>query len=158
MDLKTTTSLEEFKSCLPLQGRLFGIDYGKKRIGLALSDERRMIASPLETVIMSGKTDATRKAITAIGDLAMQHEIVGAVIGLPLNMDYSHSPGAQAVESFARKLQALVALPVLLWDERWSTNAVNRVMLDADLSRKRREKLVDKLAAVYILQGVLDAQ
>ena len=133
--------------------RLIGIDLGTKTIGLALSDVGRRIASPLETILRTKFTpDAARLAA-----LCERHGVGGLVIGLPLNMDGSEGPRVQSTRSFVRNLAPILPLPVLFYDERLSTAVVNRMLIDADTSRARREKLVDKLAAAYILQGCLDA-
>lgn len=137
---------------LPRDGRLLGFDLGEKTIGLALSDVHRQIATPLET-LRRGKFsgDALR-----IGDIAKLHNIVGFVFGMPFNMDGSEGPRAQATRAFARNLAMRLPLPIAFWDERMSTMAVERMLIDADASRARRRKLVDKLAAAYILQAALD--
>jgi putative Holliday junction resolvase len=132
--------------------RLIGVDLGTKTIGLALSDEGRRIASPLETI----------RRVKFTPDVARLMEIVrrfavgGLVVGLPLNMDGSEGPRSQATRAFVRNLLPRIDIPVLFWDERLSTVAVTRTLLDADASRARRAELVDKMAAAYILQGVLD--
>ena len=132
--------------------RLMGVDLGTRTIGLALSDIGRQIASPLETIRRVKFTpDAGRLAA-----LCAQHGVGGLVIGLPLNMDGSEGPRAQSTRSFVRNLKPILPLPVLFYDERLSTAAVNRMLIDADTSRARRGELVDKLAAAYILQGCLD--
>lgn len=146
-------TLPEFAALLPPTGRLMGLDVGEATIGIALSDAMRVIATPDQT-ILRGKwtTDAE-----ALGRIIVTHAVCGFVLGYPLNMDGSAGPRAQATRAFARNLKAKFDLPLLLWDERLSTAAVTRMMIDeADLSRARRDVLVDKLAASYILQGVLD--
>lgn len=143
--------IKEFKNLLPPTGRLLGLDLGSKTIGLAMSDERRQIASPLET-ITRGKFS---KDADILNKLIEKHQICALVIGYPLNMDGSEGPRCQSTRQFIRNLQS--PLPILFWDERMSSMVVNRMMTDeADLSRQRRGELVDKLAASYILQGVLD--
>ncbi|MGJ4855611.1 Holliday junction resolvase RuvX [Labrys sp. La1] len=132
--------------------RLFGLDLGTKTIGLALSDVMLTIASPLETI---RRTKFTADAEQLLA-LAARHDVGGLVLGYPLNMDGSKGPRAQASESFARNLQRLSDLPVALWDERLSTVAVTRTLLEADASRRRRAEVVDKMAASFILQGALD--
>lgn len=144
--------IDAFWAALPAQGRLLGLDLGTKTIGLALSDTGRRIASPLETLRRT-KFTADAKAIEAI---AQRHGTAGLVIGLPLNMDGSEGPRAQATRAFVRNLKPILDRPVLLWDERLSTLAVTRTLLEADTSRARRAQLVDKMAAAYILQGALD--
>ena len=132
--------------------RLIGLDLGTKTIGLALSDVGRQIASPLETIRRVKFTpDAQR-----IAALCATHAVGGLVIGLPLNMDGSEGPRVQSSRSFARNLKPLLPLPILFFDERLSTAAVTRTLLEADASRARRGELVDKLAAAYILQSCLD--
>jgi putative Holliday junction resolvase len=133
-------------------GPLVGLDLGEKTVGVAVSDTRRRIASPVETV-QRGKfaADAARLAAVAAGRGA-----VGFVLGLPRNMDGSEGPRAQSTRAFARNLCRATGLPVALWDERMSTMAVERTLLEADASRKRRGEVVDKMAAAFILQGALD--
>ncbi len=143
--------LEAFMA-LPHHARLMGIDLGSKRIGLGLSDVGRSIASPLDTI---ERTKFTKDAARIIG-LAERHGVAGMVIGLPRNMDGSEGPAAQSARSFARNLAPLVELPLAFWDERLSTAAVTRMLIEADRSRARRDQIVDKLAAAYILQGALD--
>jgi putative Holliday junction resolvase len=132
--------------------RLFGLDLGEKTIGIALSDARRTIASPLQTLKRTKfQPDAQR-----LLELARLHGVGGFVIGLPRNMDGSEGAAAQSARAFGRNLAALTDLPIAFWDERLSTAAVTRTLIEADTSRKRRAALVDKLAAAYILQGALD--
>jgi len=144
--------LFEMADNLPRDRRLMGLDLGTKTIGLALSDLTLVIASPLET-IRREKFTQDAKALLA---LVEKHGVGGLVLGHPLNMDGSTGPRAQASESFARNLARLSAIPVALWDERLSTVAVTRTLLEADTSRRRRAEVVDKMAAAYILQGALD--
>ena len=137
---------------LPRGARLLGIDPGTKTIGLALSDVERRVATPFGTIKRSKfAADAARlKAITT------EHGVAGLVVGLPLNMDGSEGPRAQSTRAFVRNLEAVVPLPVALWDERLTTAAVTRTLIEADASRARRAALVDKMAAAYLLQGALD--
>ena len=147
-----TGSTLEFRDGLPQAGRLAGLDVGTKTIGLAYCDSQWMIATPAETIRRTkfgADLDALRKVVAA-------QAIRGLVVGLPLNMDGTDSPRTQAVRAFARNLKPL-ELPILLWDERWSTAAVTRTLLTADASRARRAEVVDKMAAAYILQGAIDA-
>ena len=132
--------------------RLLGLDLGEKTIGLALSDTTLSVATPMQT-LKRGKfsTDAA-----ALDQIIAEQGVGGLVIGLPLNMDGSDGPAAQSARAFARNFAARSALPIALHDERLSTAAVTRTLLDADASRKRRAVLVDKMAAAYILQGALD--
>jgi putative Holliday junction resolvase len=143
---------ESFAALLPPAAALFGLDLGTKTIGIAISDPRRQIASPLLTI---ARTKFTADA-NALVDLAAKHAVAGLVLGLPLNMDGSEGPRVQATRAFARSLAPLTPLPILFWDERLSTAAVTRMLIDADTSRKRRDEVVDKMAAAYILQGALD--
>lgn len=139
-------------SKLPERGKLLGLDLGTKTIGVALSDAMRYSASPIETI--------KRKKFTAdaehLLELAQTNQAVALVLGLPLNMDGTEGPRCQATRAFARNLSQKTDLPILFWDERLSTAAVTRTMLEADISRKRQGEVVDKLAAAYILQGFLD--
>jgi putative Holliday junction resolvase len=147
-----TASPADFRAALPGGGRLLGMDVGTKTIGLALCDAQWTIATPAE-LLERGKFTADLEKVRA---LAMAQQVKGLVVGLPLNLDGSDSPRTQSVRAFARNLAPL-ELPLLLWDERWSTQAVTRTLLDADASRARRAALVDKMAAAYILQGAIDA-
>jgi putative Holliday junction resolvase len=133
-------------------GRLLGLDLGTKTIGLALTDVKRLIASPLVTLKRTKFTaDAAR-----LTEIIAEHQIVGLVLGLPVNLDGTSGPRAQATRAFARNLNRIVALPVLLWDERLTTAEAERMLISADQSRRRRAEVVDKLAATIILQNVLD--
>jgi len=132
--------------------RLLGLDIGEKTIGLALSDVGRVIATPLKT-IGRGKFSKDAEELMAI---IKEHGVAALVLGYPVNMDGSEGPRCQSIRQFARNLSENTDLPMLLSDERMSTMAVTRTMLDADLSRARRAELVDKMAASYILQGTLD--
>jgi putative Holliday junction resolvase len=144
--------LAALEALLPKDARLFGVDLGEKTIGLALSDVRRTIASPFETL----KRTKFRADAEKLLALAKLHEVGGFVIGLPRNMDGSEGPRAQSTRAFVRNLAPLTELPICFWDERLSTAAVTRTLLEANASRARRAELVDKLAAAYILQGALD--
>lgn len=133
-------------------GKLMGLDLGTKTIGVAISDSLRMTANPLETIKRTKFTaDAARLLV-----LIEQHNTTGIVVGLPLNMDGSEGPRAQSTRAFVRNLKQKTDLPIVFWDERLSTMAVTRTMLEADLSRARQAEVVDKLAASYILQGALE--
>jgi putative Holliday junction resolvase len=147
-----STSVSEFRAALPEGGRLAGLDVGTKTIGVALCDSGWTIATPAE-LIRRGKFTADLERLRGLAEA--QHAR-GLVVGLPLSLDGSDSPRTQSVRAFARNLAPL-GLPILLWDERWSTQAVTRTLLDADASRARRADLVDKMAAAYILQGAIDA-
>jgi len=147
-----TTRPTEFAAAFPDGGKLAGLDVGTKTIGLAVCDPGWSFAGPAETIRRT-KFTADLQALRAF----IQREgIAGLVVGLPLNLDGSDSPRTQSVRAFTRNLLAL-GLPVLLWDERWSTQAVERAMIDADVSRAKRAAAVDKLAAAHILQGAIDA-
>jgi putative Holliday junction resolvase len=152
VDADSASSLQALVAMLPKGARLLGVDLGEKTIGLALSDVERCIATPLET-IRRRKFTPDAEHIRA---LAVRFQVGGLVVGLPLNMDGSEGPRAQATRSFARNLKPILSLPIVFWDERLSTAAVTRTLLDADASRARRGELVDKMAAAYILQGALD--
>jgi putative Holliday junction resolvase len=143
---------DRFGPELPEVSRILGLDVGTKTIGIALSDLGRSIATPMETV---ARTRFTQDAARLVRIVAEQR-VGGLVIGLPINMDGSSGPRAQSTRQFARNLSVHIDLPMLLWDERLSTAAVTRTLLEADTSRARRKALVDKLAAAYILQGALD--
>ena len=146
-------SIEDLKATVPERTRLLGLDLGEKTIGLALSDTLLTVATPMET-LARGKFGADAAKIEKI---VADQGVGGLVIGLPLNMDGSDGPSAQSARAFARNFAARApALPILLWDERLSTAAVTRTLLDADASRRRRGEVVDKMAAAYILQGALE--
>ncbi|PZO47710.1 MAG: Holliday junction resolvase RuvX [Alphaproteobacteria bacterium] len=145
--------LPEFAAALPARAAILGVDPGEKRIGIAISDLTRMIGSSLET-ISRVKFAVDAEALFKIYD---GRQCAGLVIGLPLNMDGSSGPSAQSARAFARNLIAKRDVPLLLWDERLSTAAVTRTLLEGDATRKRRGEVVDKMAAAYMLQGALDA-
>ena len=145
-------TLETLLPRLSRYGRLMGIDLGTKTIGLALSDVERRIATPLETIQRTKFT----KDVTRMVELATQHEVVAFVIGLPLNMDGSEGPRAQSTHAFIRNCAPLTPLPFIFQDERLSTAAVTRTLIEQDASRAKRAEIVDKMAAAYILQGALD--
>ena len=152
----TILDLADFADALPARGRLLGLDLGEKTIGLAISDRDRSLASPLET-LRRGKFRRDAEALAAI---IAEREVAGLVLGLPVNMDGSEGPRCQSTRQFARNLEteAGMILPVAFWDERLSTAAVERLLIDeADMTRARRAEVVDKMAAAYILQGALDA-
>jgi putative Holliday junction resolvase len=137
---------------MPERAVLLGLDLGTKTIGIAVSDPSLSIASPLLTIQRTKfKADAQ-----ALLELAEKNEVAGLVIGLPKNMDNSEGPRAQATRAFVRNLAVLTTLPMLYWDERLSTQAAERTLLEADTSRRRRAEVIDKMAAAYILQGLLD--
>jgi len=137
---------------LPASGKLLGLDLGTKTIGVAVSDGMRYSATPLETIRRQKFTlDAER-----ILELIAENQAVGIVLGLPLNMDGSEGPRVQSTRAFARNFAQKTAIPIAFWDERLSTSAVTRMLIEADTRRDKRAEVVDKLAASYILQGALD--
>jgi putative Holliday junction resolvase len=145
-------SLADAVALLPPRGTLIGLDLGSKTIGVAASDPDRRVAAPVETISRQRfNLDAQR-----ILDLAAERRAAGLVLGLPINMDGSEGPRAQATRAFARNLARLTALPIALWDERLSTAAVERALIAADASRAKRRTVIDQHAAAYILQGALD--
>ena len=139
-------------AAIPPSGKILGLDLGTKTIGVAISDAMRYSATPLETI---KRTKFTADAIR-LDELIAQNNPVAIVLGLPLNMDGSEGPRVQSTRAFARSLGQRITLPIAFWDERLSTSAVTRMMIEADLRRDRRAEVVDKLAASYILQGALD--
>ncbi len=147
-----TTQVAEFAALLPGGGRLAGLDPGTKTLGLATCDAGWSFASPHSTIARSKFT----ADLALLRGFIAAERIKGLVLGLPLNMDGSDSPRTQSVRALGRNLVVL-DLPLLLWDERWSTQAVERAMIAEDLSRKTRAARVDRLAAAYILQGAIDA-
>ena len=147
-----TTLCSEFAAALPSGGKLGGLDVGTRTIGLAICDAGWHFAGPAETVRRTKFT----KDLAQLGAFVSREHVVGLVVGLPLSMDGSDSPRTQSVRAFARNLAPL-GLPLLLWDERWSTQAVERAMIAADVSRAKRAEKVDALAAAHILQGAIDA-
>src|SRR6516162_8837883 len=142
----------KLREAVPEGMRLMGLDVGTKTIGLALSDTRRVIATPLETI----RRRRFREDMAQLFALVGAHRVGGLVIGLPLTLAGADGPRTQSVRQFARNLVALRDLPIAFWDERLSTAAVTREMIAADLTRKRRGEIVDRVAAAYILQGCLD--
>lgn len=145
-------SLEELAGSLETGTRLLGLDLGTKTIGLALSDMSRTIATPLETIRRTKFMNDMNKLLEITDKL----DVSAFVLGLPLNLNGTEGPRAQATRSFARNLTRQIDLPLVLWDERLSTVAVERTLLEADASRKRRSEVIDKMAAAFILQGALD--
>ena len=145
-------AIEGLKAQLQPNARLLGLDLGEKTIGISLSDTRLTVATPMQTFVR-GKFSADAVKLDKI---IAEQNAGGLVVGLPLNMDGSDGPSAQSARAFARNFAARSPLPILMWDERLSTAAVTRTLLDADASRKRRGEVVDKMAAAYILQGALD--
>ncbi|ASR50139.1 MAG: Holliday junction resolvase RuvX [Blastomonas fulva] len=147
-----TTKPAEFREALPEGGRLIGLDVGSKTIGTAFCDAGWSFATAAKTI----KRSKFGKDKAQIEQLVVDQNITGLVIGLPLNMDSTDSPQTQSVRAFARNI-AVLGLPILLQDERWSTQAVERALIDADVSRAKRAERVDSAAAAFILQGAIDA-
>ncbi|MGE5261605.1 MAG: Holliday junction resolvase RuvX [Actinomycetota bacterium] len=150
--LEDTIAVEDLLPLLGKEARLLGLDVGTKTIGLALSDVTRSIATPYDTIRRTKFTSDAK----ALADIADKMEVGALIIGLPLNLDGSEGPRAQSTRAFARNLGKHIALPIAFWDERLSTAAVERHLIEADASRKRRAEVVDRVAAAYILQGALD--
>jgi len=145
-------SVEELAKLHQPGQRLFGLDLGTKTIGVAVSDGMLSIASSLETI----QRTKFSKDVARIIELSEANKVCALIMGLPLNMDGSEGPRAQATRAFVRNLERLTPLPVVFWDERLSTVAAERVMIEADMSRKKRAAKIDAAAAAFILQGVLD--
>lgn len=145
--------LADLAAAMPRNARLMGLDLGTKTIGLALSDVRRFIATPFDTIRRSKFTKDVEQLFAMID----ANEVGGLVLGLPVEMDGGEGARCQSTRAFARNVLGLRDLPLALWDERLSTAAVTRTLLEADTSRARRAQVVDKMAAAYILQGALDA-
>ncbi|MGB3313253.1 MAG: Holliday junction resolvase RuvX [Albidovulum sp.] len=145
-------AMEDFAAALPRDRALAGLDLGTKTIGVAVSDRRLSVATPLETIKRT-KFTADANALLVI---CAKREIGGIVLGLPRNMDGSEGPRCQSTRAFARNLERLTELPITFWDERLSTVAAERALLEADTTRKRRSEVIDHVAAGYILQGALD--
>ncbi len=151
-----TVSIAELKERLPAGARLLGLDLGEKTIGLAISDRDLGVGSPLETL----RRAKFSQDAAALARICAERKVGGLVLGLPVNMDGSEGPRCQSVRQFARNLEQVAGLelPVAFWDERLSTAAVERLLVEeADMSRRRRAQVVDKMAAAYILQGALDS-
>ena len=145
--------LTEFPALLPRYGALIGLDLGEKTIGVAVSDAMRTVATPLTLIRKTKFTDDAN----ALFRLIDEREVAGLVIGLPVNMDGTEGPRCQSSRAFGRNLLRLRDLPIAFWDERMSTMAVNRFLIDeVDLNRARRSEVVDKMAAGWILQGALE--
>lgn len=151
--MSVVTSVRELKDLLPRRARLLGLDIGSKTIGLALSDTTLTIATPMETIKRTKFKDDAAKLL----DIVQKQGVGGFVLGWPVNMDGSEGPRCQSTKAFSDNLAELSDLPQIFWDERLSTAAVERTLIEADRSRSRRKELVDKMAAAYILQGALHA-
>ena len=147
-----TLSAAQFRDALPDGGRLIGLDVGTKTIGTALCDAGWSFASPALLI----RRTKFQKDKAALAEIIKAQAVVGLVIGLPINLDGSESPRSQSTRAFAQNLKDM-GLPILLQDERWSTVAVTRTLIEQDTSRAKRAELVDKMAAAYILQGAIDA-
>ncbi|MHA6299202.1 Holliday junction resolvase RuvX [Devosia sp. CAU 1758] len=137
---------------IPDSGRILGLDLGTKTIGVAISDGMRYSATPLETIKRTKFTQDAERIV----ELIAENQVAAILLGLPLNMDGTEGPRVQSTRAFARNLAPRINLPIAFWDERLSTSAVTRMMIEADMRRDRRAEVVDKLAASYILQGALD--
>lgn len=146
------TDIESFFAALPANRAVAGLDLGTMTIGVAISDIRRQVATPI-AVIRREKFTLDAARLLALLD---QRGAAGIVLGLPLNMDGSSGPRVQSTHAFARNLEKLTAMPICYWDERLSTVAAERALLEADTSRKRRKEVIDQVAAGFILQGALD--
>lgn len=146
-----TTTPSDFRAALPQGGRLIGLDVGTKTIGTALCDGGWSFASPALLIRRAKFT----KDKAALAELIAAQQVRGMVIGLPLNLDGTDSPRTQSTRAFARNCEDM-GLPILMWDERWSTVAVERTLIEQDASRAKRAELIDKMAAAYILQGAID--
>lgn len=144
--------IEDFAAALPPMTGLTGLDLGEKTIGVAVSDSLRQVSTPLETVRRKKFGVDAARLLEIIAD----RQLGGIILGLPRNMDGSEGPRCQSTRAFARNLSRLTELPIGFWDERLSTVAAERALLEADTSRKRRSEVIDHVAAGYILQGVLD--
>jgi putative Holliday junction resolvase len=150
--MSVLAEVRDFAAALPPRRALIGLDLGTRTIGVAVSDTHRRVASPLETI---RRTKFSADA-AALLQLAEARAIGGLVLGLPRNMDGSEGPRAQSTRAFARNLAGLTELPITFWDERLSTVAAERALIEADASRRRRAEVIDHVAAGYILQGLLD--
>ena len=148
-----TEAAADFRDALPSGGRLAGLDVGSKTIGVALCDAGWTFATAAETV----KRTKFSKDLERLKTIIAEQHIVGLVIGLPLNLDGTDSPQTQSTRAFARNVDQALDLPILLRDERWSTQAVERAMIEQDVTRKKRAARVDAAAAAFILQGAIDA-
>lgn len=152
MSAEIFDDVTDFAASLPAMRAIMGLDLGTKTIGVAVSDTLRSVATPLLTVRRKKFGQDAEQLLQLIGD----RQIVGVVLGLPFNMDGSEGPRCQSTRAFARNLAKLTDVPITFWDERLSTVAAERALLEADTSRKRRSEVIDHVAAGYILQGVLD--
>ncbi len=149
---QTDITIEDLAAMLEQGQRLLGLDIGSKTIGLALSDESRAFASPLKTIKRTKFTPDAQEIL----QVCTESNVGALVLGLPLNMNGTEGPRAQSARTFARNLQKLTDLAITFWDERLSTAAVTRTLIEADTSRAKRAEVIDKMAAAYILQGALE--
>jgi putative Holliday junction resolvase len=147
-----SVNLDEFATTLPAAGAVLGLDVGTKTIGMAVSDITRTVATAVRTL----RRRKFSQDVLELLALIEERKVAGIVVGLPVNLDGTEGPRAQSCRAFAKNLAGRTELPVALWDERMSTMAAERVLLEADTSRKRRAKVIDAVAAAYILQGALD--
>jgi putative Holliday junction resolvase len=145
-------NIENLPPLLAPEARLLGLDLGTKTIGMALSDVTRSVATPLKTLKRTKFTEDAK----AIAEIVEKNQVGALVIGLPLNLDGSEGPRAQSTRAFVRNLAPHLGVPIVFWDERLSTAAVERHLIEADASRKRRSEVIDRMAAAYILQGALE--
>ena len=152
MTVAPVIAIEDLPQFLLPEARLLGLDVGTKTVGMALSDVTRTVATPYDTI---RRTKFTADAKT-IRQVVETNRVGALVIGLPFNLDGSEGPRAQSTRAFARNLAAHIQVPIAFWDERLSTAAVERHLIEADASRKRRAQVIDRMAAAYILQGALD--
>ena len=152
MTVAPIVAIEDLAELLQPETRLLGLDVGTKTIGMALSDVTHSIATPYETIRRTKFTEDVKLIIRATD----ANKVGAIVIGLPINLDGSEGPRAQSTRALARNLASRVDLPLAFWDERLSTAAVERHLIEADASRKRRAEVIDRMAAAYILQGALD--
>ena len=152
MTVAPLVPIEDLPKLLAPEARLLGLDVGTKTIGMALSDVTRSIATPYDTVRRTKFTEDAK----VIQEAIEEHQVGALVIGLPINLDGSEGPRAQSTRAFARNLAARIEVPMVFWDERLSTAAVERHLIEAGASRKRRAQVIDRMAAAYILQGALD--
>jgi putative holliday junction resolvase len=146
------SDIADFLAALPANRAIAGLDLGDKTIGVALSDLRRSVATPVEVIRREKFTLDAARLLALLSDRGA----MGIILGLPLNMDGSEGPRVQSTRAFARNLEKLTPMPITFWDERLSTVAAERALLEADTSRKGRKEVIDKVAASYILQGALD--
>jgi len=150
--MRRPIAIEDLALSLPPQARLIGIDLGSKTIGLAISDVERRLASPLRTL----PRGAFAKDVEALTAIFREFGVAGIILGLPLDLAGQDNPRAQSTRAFARNLSTRTTLPIVFWDERFSTAVVTRTLIENDVSRARRARIVDKMAAAYILDGALD--